>query len=217
MCDLDDTLYPERDYARSGLRAAGAAAEREFGIEGLGDIAVALFNDGRRGDIFQEALRRAQWSNIETAVPYLIDAYRHHLPELRLYPDVAEVLPRLSRVARLALITDGYLPPQQLKVKALGIECFFDPIVYTEQLGRHCWKPAEDAFIYVEQTCLAAPADCIYVADNPRKDFIAPRRRGWATIRIKRPDTEHELAAGEHDAQYEMRDFRDLERWLSRG
>jgi putative hydrolase of the HAD superfamily len=212
--DLDDTLYPERDYARSGLRAAGAAAERQFGIQGLGEIAIALFNRGRRGDIFQEALRQVQWSDVEAAVPAMIRAYRHHSPSIRLYPDVEEVLPRLRRFGRLALITDGYLPPQQLKVQALGVESFFDPIIYTEQLGRHCWKPAEQAFISLEQTCSAAATDCVYVADNPRKDFIAPRKRGWVTIRIKRPDTEHEKASGEHDAQCEMRDFRDLERWL---
>lgn len=214
--DLDDTLYPERDYARSGLRAAGEAAERKFGIRGLAEIAISLFDKGRRGDIFQEALRQAQCSDVEAIVPSLIKAYRHHVPSIRLYPDVEEVLPRLSRFGRLALITDGYLPPQQLKVQALGVEPFFDPIIYTEQLGRHCWKPSEEAFASVEQTCTATAATCLYVADNPRKDFIAPRKRGWATVRIRRPDTEHEGARGEQDAEYQMQDFRGLERWLAR-
>jgi len=31
------------------------------------------------------------------------------------------------------------------------------------------------------------PRACIYVADNPAKDFIAPNALGWGTVFIKRP------------------------------
>ena len=32
--DLDDTLYPEREFALSGFRAAGRWAAAELGVEG---------------------------------------------------------------------------------------------------------------------------------------------------------------------------------------
>ena len=31
-----------------------------------------------------------------------------------------------------------------------------------------------------------------YVADNPEKDFVAPRRMGWRTVQINRPGRLHE-------------------------
>ena len=31
------------------------------------------------------------------------------------------------------------------------------------------------------------PSEFVYVADNPNKDFVTPRRLGWETIHIDRP------------------------------
>lgn len=43
-------------------------------------------------------------------------------------------------------------------------------------------------------------AGYVYIADNPRKDFIGPRSLGWRTIRVRRPGGEHsEYEAAEHE------------------
>ncbi len=31
-------------------------------------------------------------------------------------------------------------------------------------------------------------AACVYVADNPAKDFVAANALGWRTVLVKRPD-----------------------------
>ena len=47
--DLDDTLYPERDFARSGFIAAGRHAAEKHGIPDLGEAMLALLDQGHRG------------------------------------------------------------------------------------------------------------------------------------------------------------------------
>src|SRR5262249_22314318 len=138
--DMDDTLYPEREYALSGLWAAGEVARQQFGLEGFGEDAVSLFNAGQRRTLFQQVLaQRAAEDADGSIVAALLGVFRDHRPNIRLFADVAEVLPRLSALGAMALLTDGYLPPQRRKVEALGLQRLFDPIVYTEELGREHW------------------------------------------------------------------------------
>jgi putative hydrolase of the HAD superfamily len=216
--DLDDTLYPEQDYVRSGLRAAGDFARVHFAIDGIAAIAISLFESGRRADLFQAALEILGYERPEEEwIRALVSAYRNHLPSIRMFGDVATVLPELGQQGRLALLTDGYLPPQRLKVKALGVDALCDPVIYTEEMGRHCWKPAPDAFISLEQLCRARPEECIYIGDNPAKDFVAPRLRGWQSVRVRRSGTEHAhvKASREQEANFEVTDFWQLRRLLA--
>lgn len=218
VCDLDDTLYPEREYAISGLHAAAEAANSIYRLANLDKAFVALFEAGHRGNIFQEALQSAGMPAPDPVmIGTLLEAYRTHRPLINLYDDVREVLPKLSRIARLALLTDGFLPPQRLKVEALGLTGRFDPIVFTEELGRASWKPSPAGFMLIESTCKVEPRNCVYIGDNPIKDFVAPRIRGWRTIRVRRPGTEHSTVAASADkaAEVELADFYEIARSLA--
>jgi len=58
VLDLDDTLYPEAAYVRSGFRAVAGRAEGTLGIpapEGEREL-VSLFEAGVRGDTFDRWL-----------------------------------------------------------------------------------------------------------------------------------------------------------------
>jgi putative hydrolase of the HAD superfamily len=63
--------------------------------------------------------------------------------------------------------------------------------VLTDRWGRTYWKPHERAFLAIEAALEARGAACVYVGDNPAKDFAAPRRLGWRTVRIRRRGTAH--------------------------
>jgi putative hydrolase of the HAD superfamily len=86
----------------------------------------------------------------------------------------------------LGLLTDGFLPAQQLKVHALGIEKYFKHIIYTEQFGRQFWKPSPVGFQKLLESLNVQPQNAVYIADNPQKDFIAPNDLGILTVRIIR-------------------------------
>ena len=54
-------------------------------------------------------------------------------------------------------------------------------------------------------------AECVYVADNPTKDFAAPRALGWHTVRIRRPGGLHAgLAHSPHEVDHEITSLTEL-------
>jgi putative hydrolase of the HAD superfamily len=192
--DLDDTLYDELDYCRSGFRAVA-----EF-IADLPDAPSARhifdrlwkqFTAGNRTKTFNAALDDLGINYDDQIIQKLIKTYRSHPPKISLPADSANVLRQLSKKYTLALLTDGFLPAQQLKVQALKIENYFKCIIYTEQLGRQYWKPSPAGFEKLIQTLNAKPQAIAYVADDQMKDFIAPNKLGLLTIQITRPARIH--------------------------
>jgi putative hydrolase of the HAD superfamily len=112
----------------------------------------------------------------------------------------------------LALLTDGFLPAQQLKVQALKIENYFKCIIYTEQLGRQFWKPSPAGFEKLMQALNAKPQTIAYVADNEEKDFISPNKLGFFTIQVIRSSRIHTLTsdAPNASAQHVIRKISQL-------
>jgi putative hydrolase of the HAD superfamily len=60
-------------------------------------------------------------------------------------------------------------------------------------------------------------AGYVYVADNPRKDFLAPRALGWRSARVRRPGGEHAsyTAAPGEAAEREIISLLELESLLA--
>jgi putative hydrolase of the HAD superfamily len=189
--DMDDTLYLERDYVRSGFAAVGEWARRELGLQDLGDRAWAAFEAGVRGRIFDEVLDACGVRDDASVVPRLVDVYRSHAPAIELLDDVRAWLAAPPTGVALAVVTDGPLASQQAKAEALGLASWAHPIVFTEALGPGRGKPHPAAFERVEAATGLAAAACAYVADNPGKDFTGPRRRGWRTVRVRRTGSLH--------------------------
>jgi putative hydrolase of the HAD superfamily len=49
--------------------------------------------------------------------------------------------------------------------------------------------------VHIQNALGAAPECCIYIGDNPAKDFRAPKALGWRTLRLRHPQGEHARAA----------------------
>lgn len=211
VLDLDDTLYPERDYARSGLRAAAHRARELEELPDLEERMLALFDAGQRGTIFNRALTETLGAADPLLVEAMVAAYRAHEPEIALFEDAVWALDWAGRSGPMALLTDGYHQTQMLKVVALGIVHRFHTIVYTDALGgRDWWKPNPAGFEHIEKA--TGGSRLVYVADNPRKDFIAPNHLGWLTVRVLRPEGEYagELAPEGGEPQRTIASLRDL-------
>ncbi|MDR1817214.1 MAG: HAD family hydrolase [Puniceicoccales bacterium] len=215
--DLDDTLFPERDYVESGFRAAGERVEQLFGREGFTSAALARFNNGERGKIFDAALGDLRIPASPAAVRELVRVYREHAPVLTL-GDAEKTLLRELRASqrRLGIITDGYLEVQKRKVAALGIAPLVDVVIYSDTWGREAWKPSARPFRELENALRAPPAQCLYVADNPQKDFIGARTAGWRSVRLRLPNREHsgDVAAGDARPDAEFTSIADLSKHL---
>src|SRR4030095_3223547 len=92
--DLDDTLYPEREFALGGYRAVSRVTEQDFGIP-LEDALVERFQRGERDNLFTLALEDKGIDCPESYVRILLRAYREHPPHLAPFPDVLPFLEKL--------------------------------------------------------------------------------------------------------------------------
>lgn len=189
--DLDDTLYLERDFVQSGFAAVDRWLVAERAVSGFLEQAWRLFGAGRRGDIFDHALPALGIDPEPPLVERLVAVYREHRPRIRLQPEAADLLERLSGRCPIAVLTDGYHDTQRQKVAALGLEARCRPIVCTDRWGREHWKPSPKGFLHIQEVLGAEPEGCIYIGDNPAKDFRAPRALGWRTLRLRHPEGEH--------------------------
>lgn len=188
--DIDDTLYPERDYVRSGFahvaRTTGRSREE---VEAYWDWLRAAFEAGVRGDTFDRF--RAAFPDVAArfSTDELIESYRTHRPSIALWPGVEQVLDEAGRRGiRLGVLSDGPATSQAAKARALRLDRWFDPIVLTGTLGPAFAKPAVAGFERISSGWRIPGPELAYVADNPAKDFTGPRRLGWLTIRLRRPD-----------------------------
>jgi putative hydrolase of the HAD superfamily len=201
--DLDDTLYDEIDFCRSGFRAVArqiSALSDAHSADAAFDMIWALFESGNRTSTFDAALRELGIPAESALIQRLVEVYRTHTPTISLPAESRDVLEELRNRYVLALLTDGYLPAQRLKVEALDIQRYFKAIVYTEELGREHWKPSPVGFERLLETLNARPGEAVYVADNEAKDFIAPNRLGMLTIQVLRPHGQRRPAVRLPDA-----------------
>jgi len=188
--DLDDTLYDEIDFCRSGFRAAAehiATLSDRYSPEAVFEALWESFITGDCGSTFNVTLQKLAIPFDLGVIGRLVEIYRTHRPALALPSESRRTLDQLAGRYTLGLLTDGYLPTQRLKVQALGIETYFRAIVYTEELGRECWKPSPVGFERLIELLDARPEQMAYVADNETKDFIAPNLLGMVTIQLVRP------------------------------
>lgn len=189
--DLDDTLYLERDYVRSGFRAVDRFVEATLGVQGVGEVAWRLFEEGHRRTTLSTAFELAGYSLTANQLDQVVACYRGHLPQIRVCPDSQELLASLGEDVRVAVITDGPAASQRAKVDALALARVADPIVVTAEHGTPWHKPSLLPFDLVRASHGTDPPECVYIADNPTKDFTAPRALGWRTIRVRRPKGLH--------------------------
>lgn len=191
VLDIDDTLYLERDYVRSGFDVLGKWIQGARGIGGFTETANALFDIGVRGNIFDLTLAKLGVPTEAETVLFLVNLYRQHKPSIRLAPDAEEFLTRASARMPLAVVSDGPFDSQSRKARALKLDNWLSPIVLTEALGPEYRKPSLLAFHLIEKQWGLPGTSLAYVADNPTKDFQGPRALGWRTIRIIRNGALH--------------------------
>ncbi len=172
--DLDDTLYSEKDYVRSGYKAVsdhlGGGYEEKL---------YSLFEEGKPAiDELLKSIGR------EDKKDEVLGIYRNHIPDISLYPEVQRLLETLrDRDIRTGIITDGRPEGQRNKIRTLGLEGMVDDIVITDELGGAQFrKPCDIAFRIMSTRWKMDPADIIYVGDNGAKDFQAPQQLGMRSV-----------------------------------
>lgn len=171
--DLDDTLYKEIDFVESAYCAIGERLDISAAFEVLRDAYARGLNP------FETLIDR--YSLLVTKEE-LLDVYRYHKPALNLPDSSLEVLEYLKlHNVPMGIISDGRSVTQRNKIEALGLNSYIcdKNIVISEEFGSE--KPDLRNYRYC-QNLYPEIETFVYIADNPRKDFVAPRALGWKTI-----------------------------------
>jgi putative hydrolase of the HAD superfamily len=177
--DLDDTLYREIDFVRSGLKHVANMVLKEEA-----DSAYE-----RMFKKFQQKEKPFDWllSSYPDVKPplslqSLLDLYRTHTPNIRLNEGVLLMMEKIKQATfKVGLITDGRSNTQRAKLKALGLESYFDDIIISEEFGT-C-KPHVNNYLYYSEKYPGLTY--WYIGDNLEKDFIVPLAHGWKTICVR--------------------------------
>lgn len=172
--DLDDTLYKEIDFVQS---AFGEIAEIAGCLHAVPQM-ISWFQDGE--NVFEVLIESY---DLDLTVEECLETYRNHFPIISLEPGIKGFLDDLKESsAKVGLITDGRSISQRNKIKALGLDGFFDIEIISEEFGSE--KPELRNYQVVEER-FPERSRFVYVGDNPKKDFLAPNQLGWHTYCLK--------------------------------
>ncbi len=193
MFDLDDTLWPiaptivraeQAMLEWIGVNASAVAARWKSGtLKRLrADLIAAnpaLKNDVmalRRGTIFA-AFAALGGSSVQAEGAF--DCFRAARQQVTFYPDALPALERLSKAFRLGVISNGFAD-----VRAIGIDHHFETVVSAHEVGVS--KPDPRIYAACVERMGLAPAQMLYVGDDPHNDIIGPSAAGLRAAWINR-------------------------------
>ena len=208
--DLDDTLYEEADYVRSGFRAVARFLSPILMVPPvvLEQEQLALLAQYGRGRIFDMLLeRRGRYT--KRLLRECIASYRCHEPDIRLYAESAACLRRFRQLP-LYVVTDGNKVAQAAKVRALKLPRLVRRALLTHRHGVAHAKPSPYCFQLIQRLERAQPEEIVYVGDNPAKDFVGIRPLGFRTIRVLTGSHATMTARPGHDADVTIKSLDEL-------
>ncbi len=169
--DLDDTLYNEMEY----LRSAYAEIAKSLQPDDWQPLFARMYSLFRsKEDVFEFVA-----SNYGVKKTALLQQYRGHKPVIHLFEGALETIEKIkAKRGKVGMITDGRSSTQRAKLEALGLTELVDIIIISEEVGTE--KPHEANYIAIERAF--ENHSYLYMADNLRKDFISPNKRGWKTL-----------------------------------
>jgi len=184
--DLDDTLYNEHDYVMSGFLAVANFLQERKGLKAnkIFEEMKEILRESGRGLSFDTFLKNNQIYS-KKLVKECLHIYRHHLPQIEIYPDAKRLIERYKDQS-LFIVTDGHKIVQENKIKALNLNDKMEHCYLTNRYGNTNAKPSPYCFLLICKKKQLSPRDVVYIADNPYKDFVGLKTLGFQTIRILR-------------------------------
>jgi putative hydrolase of the HAD superfamily len=103
----------------------------------------------------------------------------------QVYPDVLEVISKLSERTRLAVVSnfDGRL---RMILEQLGISKFFSYVFVSSEIGAD--KPDPEIFRRALSFIDLEAEEVLHVGDDPERDWQAAEAAGIAVFRLQRPN-----------------------------
>ena len=208
--DLDDTLYPEIEYVKSGLWAVSKYISKKYDLN-YKIIFEEMFLDlniNGRGLLFNNILIKHEIYSINE-LKKCISVYRNHNPDIIIYNEAKICLERFIDYKKY-IITDGNIIVQRKKINALNIKHKFVKTIPTYQYGINFSKPSTLCFKKIIKWENCSPSDIVYIGDNPWKDFVNIKKEGINTVRVLTGGFKDLSLDQEHEAEYTLKSLDQL-------
>ncbi len=194
LFDLDDTLYPQAQFLRSGFRAVAARVSRDWGYapEATFNLLTAAYDTDRGRELDVLASHLALPAG---ATATLVDVIRAHQPDLQLPAAARAMLLSMRREWRVGVVTNGRPDIQARKITALALSPMVDAIVFAAEHGSGAGKPDPEPFLEASRALGVPPEHTVFVGDDVRCDIAGAAAVGMATIWLS-PSTATTAAAG---------------------
>ena len=183
--DLDDTLYEELSYVKSGFKEVALKLEINESIKSTEsyEFMIDYLEKNGRHFILNALLEKYNIYNKKNLHKYLI-FYRKHKPKIKIDGKIKESLVNLNKKYSLYLVTDGNKLVQSIKVDTLGIKYLFKKVFITHRYGLKSAKPSLNCFKKIKDIEKCKWSEIVYIGDNPLKDFVNLNKVGAQTVRI---------------------------------
>jgi putative hydrolase of the HAD superfamily len=181
--DLDDTLYDETTYVKSGFKAVASLLQQRFELsekKTYTDLVRELENG--RGHIFDSVLNKYSIFS-KKLLHECITVYRFHAPEIKLSNSGKNCLKRFKNYP-LYIVTDGNKIVQYNKIKALGLDKIVKDYFITHRFGKIHSKPSPYCFNKISEREKVLSSQVVYIGDNVTKDFVGIKPLGFKTIQV---------------------------------
>lgn len=181
--DLDDTLYPEKEYVRSGYRKIAQI------LPEVSDAYEKLWTAFEKGQNAIDQVLLDEGIYTEERKKECLDCYRRQEPDIALLPEAEQLLETFRKSGKkIGILTDGRVEGQRAKIKALGLEKLADEIIITDELAGKCGdvmrfrKPSDIGFRLMQLRLNVPFEQMVYIGDNRKKDFDAPLQLGMKAV-----------------------------------
>jgi putative hydrolase of the HAD superfamily len=185
LFDLDETLLDRT----ASVKAFLADQHTRFAAV-LGSVPFDIYRDrfmalDARGSVPKSVVYPtllAELGRPADAASMLLDDYRanscRHALAMAGMDDLLKAL--RTRGLKLGIISNGEAALQWSNVDALGLRDRMDAVLVSETEGLR--KPEPALFQRAAQRLGVAPADCLFIGDNPVADVLGARRAGMAAV-----------------------------------
>ena len=188
--DLDDTLYDRNLFEHGAYRNISINLEKQNNIsanllfEALKETQKNKYSNYQ--SLFKESLVSINKydSNLESKC---LEIYRAYSPKkLALYNGAKKTLDKIKKNYKIGLITNGRKETQIKKINALGLNNYFDCVVFPDKLGdkKKYNKPHIKPYITMANLLNIQTKTMCYIGDNPNIDFIGAIKLDITCIRI---------------------------------
>lgn len=181
--DLDDTLFEETDYVKSGFAEVSKYVAETNGIDHtlIYNQMLYQFNKYGRTGAFNRVMAHFEFET--PSISDMVALYRDHKPNIYAYEGVYNSISRLRGIFdKIFIITDGIVVVQKNKVIALDLEQHVDGIIYCME-----YSSPKPSTISIDEYTKNIPLDknkSKMIGDDPYCDIECANKFGMESFRV---------------------------------